>query len=523
MDNDLLSILNQFTKIKILVVGEVILDSSVRGKAGRLALEGPAPVIEAQTTFDRPGGAAQVALNACRLDASVEILSVIGQDVEGDQIITALSAEGISVEGILRHPERQTLLKRRIYADAQLVARYDQGTTEPVDGPVEKQLLDILEQRCSKVDVVVLSDYGQGIFTQRVLAGIAKMQQTQNCILVTDTRRLEAYQGLRLAAVRPSYYSALEMLNEHKRAEKGSKYTNKDHNGAVKNSKNGYQNKVQDSESADPLEKLSEAGEHILQSLDTQMVAITLDDNGALVLDRDTPVYRTYAPKMPFNRVSGAGDAFIAGLALSLAAGAQAAAAGEIASAVASIVVEKEGQAACCLDELKSYLGSDQKLIEDWPALAARLEMLREQGKKIVFTNGVFDILHSAHVSYLNQAKSFGDVLVIGVNTDQSVKRLKGPSRPINNLLERCRVLAGLSCVDFVSPFGQNNPINLIHYVKPDVYVKGGDYTRETLPEAEVVEKYGGVLRIIPYIANHSTTGVIERIRKRYVREKKQA
>ncbi len=146
--------------------------------------------------------------------------------------------------------------------------------------------------------------------------------------------------------------------------------------------------------------------------------------------------------------------------------------------------------------------------------LETRLEGLRREGKKIVFTNGVFDILHSAHVAYLNQAKSYGDILVIGVNSDESVQRLKGPTRPVNELMERCRVLGGLSCVDFVVPFGENNPIELIRYVRPNVYVKGGDYTRETLPEAEVVEGYGGELRLVPYIANHSTTGVIERIRK---------
>lgn len=145
--------------------------------------------------------------------------------------------------------------------------------------------------------------------------------------------------------------------------------------------------------------------------------------------------------------------------------------------------------------------------------MESRLADLRRQGKRIVFTNGVFDILHSAHVAYLNQARSYGDVLVIGVNTDESVRALKGPQRPVNALIERCRVLAGLSCVDLVSPFGGQNPIPLIHHVRPDVYVKGGDYTRETLPEAAVVEGYGGRLELVPYIANHSTTGVIERIR----------
>jgi D-beta-D-heptose 7-phosphate kinase / D-beta-D-heptose 1-phosphate adenosyltransferase len=484
MDNDLLTILEQFPNLKVLVVGEVLLDSSVRGNAGRLSLEAPVPVVDVHTSFERPGGAANVAVNAARLGASVELLSVIGQDAEGDTLLKILQAEGVETGRIIRSAKRETLLKRRIYAESQLVVRYDQGSSHAIDTESERQLLAELEERCAKMDVVVLSDYGQGVLTRTVLRGLALLQKNHPCILVADTRRLDFYRGLCLAALRPSYPSAMEMLKEHS-------------NGT-----------------GDPLEKLSEAGERILERLNTQMVTITLDDNGALVLDRDIPVYRTYAARMPLNRIFGAGDAFISGLALSLAAGAQAPAAGEVASAVASIVVENGGQAACCIDELKAYLGGDHKLVEDWSSLETRLETLRKQGKRIVFTNGVFDILHSAHVAYLNQAKSFGDILVIGVNADESVRRLKGPSRPVNQLLERCRVLAGLSCVDFVAPFGENNPIELIHYVRPDVYVKGGDYTRETLPEAAVVEGYGGELKIVEYIANHSTTGVIERIRK---------
>lgn len=485
MDNDLLSILDQFQNLHVLVVGEAVLDSLVRGKAGRLSLEAPVPVVDVNMGMDRPGAAANVAVNASRLGATVEFLSVIGKDAEGDCLLKQLRDEGVGTTHVIRHHERQTLLKRRIYSDDRLVLRYDQGSTVPVDARTEERLLSILETLCPQMDVVILSDYGHGILTRHVLQGLAAFQEGQQpCALVADTRRIDEYRGLSLAAIRPSYFSALELLN-------------------------GSANEITDS-----LELLNEAGERVLQTLNTQLVTITLDDNGALVLDRNTPVYRTYAPRMPFNRVIGAGDAFICGLALSLGANAHPPAAGEIASAVASIVVQNDGQAACCIDELRAYLGGDQKLVDDWSALEARLDALRGQGKRIVFTNGVFDILHSAHVAYLSKAKSFGDILVIGVNTDESVKRLKGPTRPVNNVVERSRVLAGLSCVDFIVPFGEDNPIELIHHVRPNVYVKGGDYTRETLPESEVVEGYGGELRIVPYIENHSTTGVIERIRK---------
>lgn len=482
MENNVLSILEQFPRLKVLVAGEALLDSSVRGNAGRLALEAPVPVVDVHTRFERPGGAANVAVNAARLGASVELVSVIGQDLEGDTLVDILRGEGVAADRVNRSGLRSTLLKRRVYAESQLVVRYDQGSSHPIDRESEDLLLSALEGLCPQVDLVILSDYGHGVLTRNVLHRLAALQKKRPCILVADTRRLEDYRGLPLAAIRPSYPSALEMLEG-------------------------------DTGGGDLLRKLGEAGERILRRLDTQMVTITLDDNGALVLDRDTPIYRTYAARMPFNRVFGAGDAFICGLALSLAAGAQAPAAGEVASAVASIVVENQGQAACCIDELRAYLGGDHKLVEDWSSLETRLESLRRMGKRIVFTNGVFDILHSAHVAYLSQARSFGDILVVGVNADESVRRLKGPTRPVNHLLERCRVLAGLSCVDLVAPFAENDPTGLIHHVRPDVYVKGGDYTRETLPEAGVVESYGGELRLVEYIADHSTTGVIERIR----------
>ena len=504
MENHLSSILKQFTRLNVLVVGESILELIVRGKAGRLSLEAPVPVVDILAGQDVPGGAANVAVNICRLGANVALLSVIGKDAEGDGLLASLRREGIEVRHIIRHAGRSTLLKRRIYAEAQLLLRYDQGSTQAIDPDTEQRVLKEYKTLCRWADVVILSDYGQGLLTRRVLDGIAQIQQQQPAILVADTRRLNEYQDLRLAAVRPSYISAMEMAAEISAENPSPQKSASDGSG------NGHA-------IPDALQILRAAGERILETLDTQMVTITLDDNGALVLDlprRDTPVYRTYAPRMPFNRVSGAGDAYISGLALSLAAGAQAAAAGEIASAVASLAVGKDGQPTCCIEELRAALDGDQKLFEDWSALESRLEALRRENKKIVFTNGVFDILHSAHVAYLNEAKSFGDILVIGVNSDESVKRLKGPARPINALIERCRVLSGLSCVDFVVPFSEDNPIELIHSVRPDVYVKGGDYTRETLPETEVVERYGGELRLVQYIANHSTTSVIERIRQ---------
>jgi D-beta-D-heptose 7-phosphate kinase/D-beta-D-heptose 1-phosphate adenosyltransferase len=496
MDQNILSIVDRFSGLRVLVVGEAILESYIRGNADRLSLEAPAPVIGVQAKDELPGGAANTAINASKLGAQVTFLSVIGKDQEGEAVLDALRAHGISVEHVLRRPDRQTLLRRRIYAGARLMVRYDQGSRDPVGAITERRLLNLFGALCAQVDVIILSDYGAGLFTPHLLKELGKMQETLDCLMVADTRRLPDYHPLRLAALRPTDQSARNLLLD---------------------TGNGYS-------SSDQLARLVAAGQNLFEMIDTNLIAITLDDDGALVLERDYSaqdgsigsVYHTHAPEMPFNRVDGAGDAFVSGLALAIAAGANAAEAAEIASAMASLVVKNGGQSTCCIEEVKAYLSGNNKMVSERSLLAERVTLLRQQGKKVVFTNGCFDILHSAHVGYLHQAKSYGDVLIIGVNTDESVKRLKGADRPINALDERSKVLAGLSCVDFVIPFDEDTPIALIEAIRPDVYVKGGDYTLETLPEAPVVAALGGTVQIVPYVENHSTTGVIERIRQLY-------
>jgi D-beta-D-heptose 7-phosphate kinase / D-beta-D-heptose 1-phosphate adenosyltransferase len=175
-------------------------------------------------------------------------------------------------------------------------------------------------------------------------------------------------------------------------------------------------------------------------------------------------------------------------------------------------VVEKEGTAACFADELRSYVAAEEKQVLDTERLARRIALYRRQGKRVVFTNGVFDLLHAGHIAYLNQAKELGDVLVVALNSDESVRRLKGAARPINTLADRTQVLAGLSSVDLIVPFSEPDPSALIDIVRPDIFVKGGDYSRETLPEAPLVEHLGGLVQILPFVDDRSTTGIIERI-----------
>ena len=224
--------------------------------------------------------------------------------------------------------------------------------------------------------------------------------------------------------------------------------------------------------------------------------------------------YRTYAKPQLHSRAAGAGDTFISALALGLAGGFQVENATELASAAASIVVGKEGTSACYAEELLTFFSTNEKFVTDIFQLAAGISAYRRDSKRIVFTNGCFDILHRGHTTYLNRAKACGDILIVGLNSDRSVRHLKGPTRPINTLEDRAQILAALSCVDHIVPFDGDTPHELIQAIKPDIFVKGGDYTRETLPEAALVERLGGKVQILPYLENHSTTSIIEKIRQ---------
>lgn len=250
--------------------------------------------------------------------------------------------------------------------------------------------------------------------------------------------------------------------------------------------------------------------------MQSQITAITLDQDGALFFERGRPPYRVYARPAEHNRVAGAGDTFMSGLALALAAGADTGTAAELASAAAAVVVEKPGTSTCSPEELKMLFSGQEKILTDTFQVSALAAAYHRQGRKVVFTNGCFDILHSGHIQYLNQAKARGDVLILGINSDASVRRLKGPNRPINPLDERIQVLAGLSSVDHLVAFDEDVPFHLVKLIEPDVYVKGGDYTRAQLPEAGLVEGMGGQVILLPITEDRSTSSIIERIRQVY-------
>jgi D-beta-D-heptose 7-phosphate kinase/D-beta-D-heptose 1-phosphate adenosyltransferase len=475
--------IDEFSDLHVLVIGEAMLDSYLAGVSHRLCPEAPVPVVTVSKRRDVPGGAANTAVNVRSLGARVSFLSVVGDDATADALRQALSNRGVSPEHLFVQFSRRTLSKQRLMASAQMIARIDEGDTDPINSESEGLLLDHLTALYPECDAVIVSDYGYGILTPAVLATLTRLQSLSPRILVGDSKCLASYRSIGLTAAKPNYAEAAQVLG------------------------------LPAHDARPRAEQVAERGEQLLDVIGARIAAVTLDAEGALILERERPAYRTYCRTDASSRAAGAGDTYVSALALALAAGADTVSAAELAAAAAAVVVGKEGTAACSARELHAYLRTGEKTTVDLHELITRLHEARRRGQRIVFTNGCFDILHRGHVTYLSRAKELGDVLVVGVNSDEGIRRLKGPARPINTLDDRLEVLAALSCVDHLIAFDEPTPHKLVRAIRPDVFVKGGDYSRERLPEAGLVEELGGTVEILPLLVERSTTALIERIR----------
>jgi D-beta-D-heptose 7-phosphate kinase / D-beta-D-heptose 1-phosphate adenosyltransferase len=487
------SLINSFSKLNVLVIGEAILDCYLNGSSDRLCPEAPVPVVNITKRLNVPGGAANTALNVSSLGGQVKLLSVIGEDTEAALLKQSLESQGISTADLLQERSRQTLNKQRITASSHLLVRFDQGSTHPISSELETILIDRLVKLFPTCDAVIVSDYSYGILTPNIIHTLKELQQRSPRTLVVDSKQLTKYQPVGVTAVKPNYSQATQLL------------------GLKKHETN-----------ADRLDQILLHGEKILDLTGAKIAAVTLDCDGALIFERDRSPHRTYATPAPSSQTSGAGDTFTSGLALAIAAGADSPTAASLAAAATTVVVAQPGTTVCSaealrqtVNEMSGWIDGEKnfpKVLINKSQLERQLNYYRNSRQRIVFTNGCFDILHRGHVTYLNQAKALGDVLIVGVNSDESVRQLKGNTRPVNTLADRMAVLAALNCVDAIVPFNETTPCNLIQIVRPQVFVKGGDYTRETLPEASLVEKLGGVVKILPFVSDRSTTQLIQHI-----------
>jgi D-beta-D-heptose 7-phosphate kinase/D-beta-D-heptose 1-phosphate adenosyltransferase len=418
------------------------------------------------------------------MGASVSYCSVAGRDPESQQAIDLLNSIGVTAQRVICDDSRRTLVKTRVMAGTHVITRFDMGTQTPIGDHLTQQICDFISDNYSSFDAVVLSDYDKGIFTARLIEVLQSLQKKHSLFIAIDSKRLDFFQGLRPAFVKPNYNEAVKLL--------GLTTT--------------FTNRVQ---------QLELKGRELENRTGSGLVAVTLDSDGSLIFENGKAICYKEAPKITTPHVAGAGDTYLSAFVLSYKISNDACTSTDIATAAACIAIGKEDTSACTITELKTYFQDITKCIQSRADLLEVCREARAKGQKLVFTNGCFDILHSGHVTYLHCAKKLGDILIVGINTDESIRRIKGDTRPINSLPDRIQVLAGLSAVDYVIPFGDTDddtPKSLITSIQPHFFVKGGDYTRDMLPEAETVEKFGGKIVILPHIPDHSTTSIIRKI-----------
>lgn len=476
-------ITNQFSHFNILCIGDLMVDVYLRGASTRLSPEAPVPVVNVTSTTVSLGGGANTAANLSHLGARVTYCSVTGADTDGGRAITLLQHAGVQCR-VIQHNSRNTIVKTRVMAGSQMLTRYDAGSEHAILPEVENEFIQLLQELYPQYDAIVIADYGKGLLTPAVLNALVQLQQEHPLCVAVDSKRLEYFMPLRPTLVKPNYREAVMMLQLEEQA------TNRH-------------------------QQLEDKGSSLYARTGAAITALTLDEAGALVFEGEKPVYRAFARPIPMPNVSGAGDTYISAFTLAWLAGAGIPACAEIAGAAAAVAIGKQETAHCLQHELEAFFSVNEKYVTDLQQLRHICNIYKGQGKKVVFTNGCFDILHSGHVSYLNRARELGDVLLVGINTDDSIRRLKGSTRPVNQLYDRMQVLAGLEAVRHIVPFGSledDTPAALIEVIQPHIFVKGGDYTKETLPEAALVEQFGGEVVLLPLVPDRSTTHIIRRI-----------
>lgn len=464
-----------FTRARVLVAGDVMLDRYLFGATGRISPEAPVPVVHVRKTEDRPGGAANVAVNLAALGARTLLLGLVGEDDEAAVLERLASRHGIECR-FSRTAGRPTITKTRVQSRGQQLIRLDRE--EPAAAEPAGAIIETLAAALKEVDAVVLSDYGKGALAQA--AELIRACRKGGVPVLVDPKGTDfgRYRGASLLTPNQAEFEAAA--------------------GATGS----------DAE-------LIERADRMVRDLDLEALVVTRSEKGMLVVQAGgEPVLLTTQAREVFD-VTGAGDTVIATLAGALASGSELQEAAALANLAAGLVVRKIGVASVTPSELQVALhqrGQGGRGLVSEPELLSQVEEARARRERIVMTNGCFDVLHAGHVAYLEEAKSLGDRLVVAVNDDQSVRRLKGESRPINALPDRMAVLAGLAAVDWVVPFSEDTPARLIGAVMPDVLVKGGDYRPEEIAGAKDVLANGGEVRVLTFREGHSSSRIIERL-----------
>jgi len=482
-------IVRRFRDMRVLVIGDVMLDSYLEGSASRICAEGPVPVVHKSGEERVPGGAANVAANLTALGANVILLGVIGADLSGRTLRTSLRDRGIDDTWLVEDPETVTLHKMRILANGQYVVRFDEGGTSRPSAGTRDELLATLEHVYAQCDAVVVSDYDYGVLSDELVDHLRALRARDPKVLAIDSKRLSRFAESAVTIITPN------VLEAHLALGSGT---------------SGI-------EQGDSPQTAARLGRRLIEATDAEHIAVTMGRAGVCLVDRRGSSRHIPAHPVSHSNDVGAGDSFLATSALALAAGASAIRAMRIAIEASCIAVGKRRTAVVHHQELLQRVSLTEHVTQSGResslrTLIASIDAAREQGKTVVFTNGIFDLLHAGHVEFLRRARELGDLLVVGVNSDRTTRLLKGERRPINGEQDRLALVRALDPVDHAILFDEEVPSALIRSLQPDIHVKGGDYSDVDLPEAEAVEEVGGRIVILPLAGSQATRQMIERI-----------
>ncbi|MFG2047554.1 D-glycero-beta-D-manno-heptose 1-phosphate adenylyltransferase [Micromonospora sp. NPDC048935] len=570
----LATVVESWLERPVLIVGDAMLDEWRFADSERLCREAPAPVLTLRRRISAAGGAANTAVNVAALGGRAVLVAPVGADVAGDELHDCLDRAGVW-DRTVNQPGRPTPVKRRMLAGNQILLREDSGDADDaLDPEGVTRLLTALscateELRAAaggEAPTLVVCDYGLGALPAPVRAWLVE-QRERYATVALDAHDLADWRGLAPTVVTPSFAEATRLLAraggatrpttgidlhlDHPHgdpsdgpselsvgAAPGGVRTDEvteNHPGPVGEPTPGEGRVALTGDglsvTGTGVTVNTRAGEGVDRAVlaesrlaelrahtGADVVAVTLDTEGAVVGGADGEPRRSHSTPVPASHAVGAGDAYLAAMTLALAADAPLPTAAQLAQLAATITVSDTGTCVCRREDLLAALDQPSETMSH-PALVGSDELdaivaeYREAGRSVVFTNGCFDVLHRGHVRYLEQARALGDLLIVAVNSDGSVRRLKGPDRPVNPVEDRGALLAALACVDHVVVFEEDSPAALIEAVRPDIYVKGGDYPPELVPEAPLVRRLGGQVHTLGYVPDRSTSAIIERIR----------
>ena len=458
-------------KPNIALFGDLMLDHYIFGSASRISPEAPIQVVNTEKEEFKLGGAGNVANNIISLNSKVEIFSVIGDDLNSLKLLELLNQNQISTSSVFKISNRKTTIKSRVIAQNQQILRFDSETTKPISKEIADKILQQFKSKIHEFDLILISDYNKGVISEYLSQQIIQIANKNGLKVIIDPKgfNYQKYQDAFL--VKPNLKELFEAVGEK-------------------------QNKT----------LIDEVGKKLLTKYNFQNLIVTLSEDGIkLFTQKNILNFPTKAKKI-FD-VTGAGDTVLATLGVAIASNITLENSIELANIAAAVVIGKVGTATPTFTEIIQF--GNQKILS-WNDLKAILDLNRD--KKIVFTNGCFDILHVGHLKYLEKAKELGDILVVAINSDSSVRKIKGEKRPINLEDDRAYLLSGLACVDYVTIFSEETPYKIIDFLKPNILVKGADYKNKEVVGSNLVDE----VKLIEFVAGKSTTNIIDKICQKY-------